>query len=143
MSDIVIKDAIYSWWTGPLAVNSSEDRATYLAYVDAGGTMGVMAIDADTGEQLRTELAQFEQDDHNAPAVHRMMDGRIVVFYARHNMDHLLRYRVSERPNDIREFGPEKSIESSASVTYIQALQTGGEELTVLWRSGSSLAGCW
>ena len=131
-------NAIYSWWTGPLAVNRYvQGEKTFLAYVDSEGTMGIMVWDQTTGTHERTELAQFEQDDHNAPAIAFMADGRVVVFYARHNKDHLLRYRISLEPESISAFGKEHTIESQGTVTYIQALAVTDTELTILWRSGS------
>ena len=46
----------------------------------------------------RSRLAQFEDDDHNNPALLAVAGKPLVCFYSRHDAEEGLRYRISTAP---------------------------------------------
>jgi hypothetical protein len=65
------------------------------------GDVEVTAFDLATGETSRFELHdRLELDDHDAPALVVLPDGRYLAVYSRHGSDRLVRSRVTTRPGD-------------------------------------------
>jgi len=60
----------------------------------------------------------LEADDHDAPALLVLPDGRLLAVYARHGTDKWIRYRITDKPDDPLAWGPEQHIERPAGVTY-------------------------
>lgn len=59
-------------------------------------------------------------DDHNAPALIKRRDGRILAIYCQHGRESRIYYRVSQEPGQLKAWGPERVFEASPSsrVTY-------------------------
>jgi BNR repeat-containing family member len=57
-------------------------------------------------------------NDHNSAALYVRRDGRYVAMYSLHDTDTLTRWRVSRRPGDAREWGPERYFDHRARTTY-------------------------
>jgi hypothetical protein len=57
-------------------------------------------------------------DDHISAALHVRQDGRYVAMYSLHDTDTITRWRVSRRPGDAREWGPERMFDHRARTTY-------------------------
>jgi hypothetical protein len=75
----------------------------------------------DLATQLRSIVVlheRLEVDDHNAPALLVLPDGRYLAAYTRHGSDRLSRFRRSTRPGDPLEWMPEVTFEHPATVTY-------------------------
>lgn len=130
-----VDDAAYNWWINPLAI--TKDSKTFISSVGSTGKMTITCFDHDTKTMERTEIADYEGDDHNAMSVNFMRDGRVIVMYARHNADSVVRARVSTRPYDITEFGAEVILQSSGGVTYVQSFDSGFDQyLRIIYRTG-------
>jgi hypothetical protein len=78
----------------------------------------------------------FEQDDHDAPGLLVLPDGRYLAAYSRHNVERKMFFRTSVRPGDPFEWGPEKAFETPGSdapafhgnnVTYANPICLPGE----------------
>ncbi len=80
------------------------------------GNVEVTAMDLETG---RTELfvlhKRLEADDHDAPALLVLPDGRVMAAYSRHNADRKIRYRVTLRPGDVGAWTTERFFKIKAS----------------------------
>jgi hypothetical protein len=112
-------DGVWTWFNGPRA--AVYDGKLYTGFMRANGDVGVGQLDAATRKYGETLLhAVMEVDDHDNPAVCALPDGRIACFYARHP-DPVLRFRISIRPGDISEFGPERTHALGESVSYANA----------------------
>ncbi|MBT2533428.1 BNR-4 repeat-containing protein [Arthrobacter sp. ISL-48] len=89
-----------------------------------GGNIEVAVLDLSTGEATVHVLhEQLESDDHNAPALLIRPDGRYVAMYAKHKTDNFSRWRISVRPHDASEWGPEGTFDwtelaAGRGVTY-------------------------
>lgn len=86
------------------------------------GDIELTTYDLVTGETSRFELHdQLELDDHDAPALAVLPDGRYLAVYARHGSDRSVRSRASIRPEDTTEWSPEwvhEVDEAENGVTY-------------------------
>jgi hypothetical protein len=73
-----------------------------------------------TGKSVTREINvhPFKPDDHNAGALLIRPDKRYLTVYAQHGGEPRMRYRISSRPGDITEWGPEMSAETGAKTTY-------------------------
>ncbi|MFF1881865.1 BNR-4 repeat-containing protein [Pseudarthrobacter sp. NPDC058196] len=74
-----------------------------------GGNIEVAVLDLATGDsQVHVVHRRLEPDDHNAPALLIRPDGRYLAMYAKHKTDNYSRWRISTRPHDASEWGPEE-----------------------------------
>lgn len=129
---MLLEDACWCWWTRPRATRVGD--ILWLGALDSHGQMYAASVDLKTGEQHRTILAGFEDDDHNNPALVAVEGKPLVAFYARHSEDRLLRYRVSKRPLDLSEWEPEQTLAIEGVTTYAE-VHPVGDELHVFTRS--------
>jgi hypothetical protein len=85
-----------------------------------GGNIEVTSVDlAGKAASVTTVLhAQLEDDDHDAPALLALGDGRILAVYSRHGTDRLVRFRISAHPGDATSWQPEGQFSREAPVTY-------------------------
>jgi hypothetical protein len=124
----LVANGAWSWFQDPRALHyvGAHDR-TYIGYVTSAGDVDVVSQDAGTATLVQTTLhAHFDADDHAAPGLVVLPDGRIAVFYTAHGGLQML-YRISTRPEDITDFGPEQVVVSSPVVrplVYRLALYT-------------------
>jgi hypothetical protein len=138
---IDLKNASYTWWTShAIRITNKKDR-TYIGFVDDIGQQGICAVDNETGDIERVILAKFEQDDHNPIGITYDDSYRIMVVYARHNLDNVHRYRLSNTPESL-DFGEEFTITSpgtSTVVTYSQ-VHKSTTGIHLFYRSASDKA---
>lgn len=99
---VLEQDAGWCWFHSPRAIIA--DDHLLIGSVASGhldesrrGSIEVLAHDLHTAETTVVCLASgHEVDDHNAPALWRRSDGRVLAAYARHGLDGLVRMRTSE-----------------------------------------------
>lgn len=126
----VVADSAWSWYMDPRVL--STDRATYFSSVHSSGDVQVTSVDHGTA-RLRHEVIQadFEPDDHNAPSLMELEDGRIVAFWNAHGTVPA-RYRVTLRSGDVTSFGPAVELTGSGledeGTTYTSIIQLRGAE---------------
>ena len=132
-------DGCYTWWTNALALRHVGKRdQTYLSYVNENGQMSLASFDHKTGEFAYNTLADYEKDDHNSAALTILPNGKILAVYARHSADKFIRWRISDRVEDITSFGEEQTIKSSSNVTYIQLHRISATEYRIFYRYATS-----
>lgn len=119
MTRTLATDGAWCWFQDPRAVRHVGDRdRTYTGWLSRGGDVVAASVDHDTGAVERTVLhADFEADDHDAPAVRVDADGHVTAFYTAHGGPDV-RYRRSVRPESVAEMGPERAVAPSAGHTY-------------------------
>lgn len=113
----------WSWFTVPIALHhQGRSNQTYISWLDREGKVWIGAYDHATSRFTPTVLAPLgEVDDHDVAAILLRADGRLSVFYTKHNRDAFLRYRVSTHPEDSRSWEAEQSLPTpSGTVTYAQ-----------------------
>ena len=121
------QDVMYSWWTSPLLINSG--NVNYYGFTTSQGYIGVAKYDKNTNSTTQNYLAQPydkgkpEIDDHNAPAVYKLPDNRILAaFSSGHAKDNKMHIRISNKADDITSFGEDIVLNSNGNTTYAQIL---------------------
>jgi BNR repeat-containing family member len=83
------------------------------------GNVELATWDLKSGRVGRAVLhEQLEDDDHNAPALYVRQDGRLLAVYGKHGSDPLQRWRISQSPGDVLQFGPEQTLEHPVGYCY-------------------------
>jgi hypothetical protein len=115
----IMNNADWCWFSEPRVIHfSGVHDSTYFGYVTNAGTINAGQYDHETKTLKTFTLGTFEPDDHNNPAIDVLRDGKIIVFYSRHNLDNSLRYRISSAPEDITTLGAERVLTTSGLTTY-------------------------
>ena len=104
------------------------------------GDIDVLALDDPTGTVYQTVLhPDLVADDHAAPGLEVLPDGRIAVFYAGH-VGNAMYYRVSTNPEDVTSFGPEQTVPVNVlgpyGFTYANPIYLSAEHRTYLFFRG-------
>ncbi len=135
----------WSWFGDPRGVHHvGAYRRTYLGWVDGRGTVKVASFDHNT--RLRTTAVlrwRLDDNDHANPSLHVLPGGKLMVFYNKH-AGPAMYYRISTRPEDVRAWGPEKTIPTNTAgrdkgYSYPNPIQLSGEgnRLWLFWRGGN------
>jgi hypothetical protein len=140
----LLSDGAWCWFQDPRAVHyvGVHDR-TYIGYVTSRGDIDVASQDALTSKLTRTTLHPLLQaDDHAAPGLSVLPDGRIAAFYSKHGGTQML-YRISLHPEDISSFGPEQTVPTNTTngglYTYGNPVYLSAEHrLYLFFRSGDN-----
>ncbi|MFO1055086.1 MAG: BNR-4 repeat-containing protein [Planctomycetota bacterium] len=88
--------------------------------------LSVLDLDAHTVERVVLHRA-LEDDDHDAPALLRLPDGRYLAAFSRHGADRLMRWRISTAPGDPLHWGEEQQLDVGAPCTYHNLFLLGAE----------------
>lgn len=111
-------------------------------WVKSDGTIEIGAWDQRTGRVETHALhPQFERDDHDAPALLLLPDGRVAAFYSLHARGDM-RLRVTMKPADISGWAPERELGFNApergqrGTTYANPVLLTGEAnaIYLFWR---------
>lgn len=145
----LIEDMAWCWWTRPRATRIGSH--IYFAALDHAGGMIAARYELGSGAVERARLAQFEDDDHNNPALLAVAGKPLVCFYSRHDAEEGLRYRISTAPLSLEGWGPEQILTFGGSTTYAQVHEVGGvmhlftrvNETRWGWRMSSDWARSW
>jgi hypothetical protein len=99
-----------------------------LAGVSSDGDVTVTAHEIATGETRVAVLHErLQADDHNAPALFVLPDGRYVAAYSMHGDDNYTRWRVTARAGDPSEWFPERVFDNGAGTTYSNLFRMADE----------------
>jgi hypothetical protein len=146
--DLTLGDGGWSWFGDPRAVTyAGEHTRTFVGWVGRGGDITVSSYDHGTHASAQSVLhPALQKDDHASPSIQVRPDGRLAVFYSKHNGATLF-YRVSVDPEDVSAWGPEQSVPTNAPVeagaasrgyTYPNPVRLTGEAATYLFWRGAS-----
>ncbi len=123
---ILVEDVAWCWWTQPRATLVGD--LLYVGGIDSNGGIFAATRRLRDGTVRKTVLAQLESDDHNNPALVVETGRPPLAFYARHDADNALRYRIGERPLDITDsWEAERALAFDGITTYAQAHAVGHE----------------
>lgn len=115
-----------SWWSLP--------RARELAgVVYTGGVTSAGDIIAASSDGVSFTLGTWEDDDHNTPAVLVESGKPPIVFYTRHNVDSVMRYRKGTVGGGLASLGSEQTITLNDIATYVQAYRVPGTDRIVFF----------
>ena len=122
--EVRIKRANTDWWIHEKAMVGA-NGLTYIAYVTDMGEVHVKEFDAKCSRTPSRDVRLCRlncnySDEHNAPSMCILENGKILIVYTGHATTHALKYRITERPYDIFSFGPEQTLPYAESVTYAQ-----------------------
>ena len=140
----LVADGAWCWFQDPRALHyvGAHDR-TYIGYVNSHGDVEIVSQDAGTAALRHTTLhAAFQADDHAAPGLVALPDGRIAVFYAAHTGKQMI-YRISQHAEDITAFGRELTVATNTGTTgwytYANPIYLSAERrLYLFFRGGDS-----
>jgi hypothetical protein len=102
-------DGFWSWYMDERAVIDAAGGKLLIGSVSSSpvrypmgrptGGVDVVAFDLATGNRTRSQLSDIDEDDHNAPGITILPDGRYLAMYSNHGNtsmgDYLSRYRLS------------------------------------------------
>jgi hypothetical protein len=130
--DTLTPDGAWCWFADPRALYfEGEKEQTYFSWVTNAGDIVIAAYDHTTGVfQQNTLSEKLQADDHANPAIFIRPDRRVILFYSKH-FDTVMRYRISVNPEDISQFGEEKTFGNN--VTYPYPFQVGSD-IVILYR---------
>jgi hypothetical protein len=84
-----------------------------------GGDIDIVSFDLASHETSRFVLnAGLQSDDHNAPAIITLPNGRYLASYSKHSSDRSLRSRISLLAGDISNWSEETVIQGTGVVAY-------------------------
>ena len=125
--EVRIKRANTDWWINEKAIVAA-NGLTYIAYVTDMGEIHIKELDAKCSRTPSRDICLCRMnctysDEHNAPSLCILENGRIMVTYTGHAQTHTLSYRITEKPYDIMSFGKEHSLIYENNVTYAQVFE--------------------
>lgn len=126
----------WCWFQDPRAVYA--DGRTYAGYVTSGGDVAVSAYDHRRNELRRAIIAhRFQRDDHVAPALHVLPDGRLMAIFSAHRGQNMY-LRTTRRPHDVTSWDDTRALGTNApgfeTYTYANPVSAGGR-LFLFWRA--------
>lgn len=131
-----VLDAITEWWTYPVATDIG-DRVVGGA-ISSTGDILVWQHEHDTDATTRVVVGSGAVDDHNCPAVWARPGRRTLVIWHQHNLDQLLRVKVSDVEGSLGSLAAAPVLEvdigglcSYAQIHRVEHLSTAGAD--VFW----------
>ena len=141
--EVRIKRANTDWWINEKSIVGM-NGLTYIAYMTDMGEIHVKEFDAKCSNSISRDvyLCRMNRnyaDEHNAPSMCILENGKIMVAYTGHAVTGGIRYRITEKPYDIMSFGEERILTYDGSVTYAQLFEnTQKHELWLFTRVNST-----
>lgn len=125
--ELRIKRANTDWWINETSIVGA-NGLTYIAYMTDTGEIHLKEIDAKCSRNISRDVCICRlncnyADEHNAPSMCILENGKIIIAYTGHAATYGLKYRITEKPYDIFSFGPEKNLSYDGSVTYAQLFE--------------------
>jgi len=109
----------YSWWVYPNILK--HNNKTYMTYVNNAGETIIASYDHEgAGKQSCVLQIDTVSDEHNTGAIAVMDDDKIIVAYAKHNKENIIRIKISKYPNNIEYFEDAIELSTSGKVSYAQ-----------------------
>ncbi len=137
----VAKEGAWCWFADPRAIHyENEDgtvNKTFIGYIDIHGNIKATQYDFLTNQTQEVLIRSwFQPDDHDNPTFLILPDERVMVFYSRHTDEPCFYYRVSNKPGDITDLGPELKIQTEYNTTYPSPfiLSDDPEHFYICWR---------
>lgn len=131
-------DGAWCWFSDPRAVYyKGEAEKMYVAWTTSKGDIVVGTYDYATGEKKeKIVYANFQVDDHTNPSILFMPDGRLMLFFTKHNGT--IYYTKSKKPEDITSFESVKEKDMGRMLCYTNPVMLSEENnrIYVFFRGG-------
>lgn len=114
----IIEDGAWCWFSDPRSVfYSGTHKGVYTGYVTAKGDVMISLQDQQTHEiEYKMIYPGLQADDHVNPSLLFLPDGRLMVFFTRHNGT--IYYTTSKQPEDISSFEAIDSLDLGNMLCY-------------------------
>lgn len=128
----------WCWFGDPRAVHSG--GRTFVGWVDPRAQVTVASYGPE-GVRKGVIATNTRVDDHDAPSLLVLPDGRLMVFHSHHD-DSPMRFRVSARPLDVSSWGPARTVPTNTpgpmGFTYPNPIWLQSESrIYLFWRGGN------
>lgn len=130
MRNILERDAAWCWFQDPRSIYFQ--GKTYFSWVKQNGDVGVCAL-GPSGYATGTLKAALQYDDHAAPALLGMPDGKVAAFYSAHGGSKMY-YRKTVSVGGVSSWGTEQYLPfgaptepNSYGYTYANPIYLSGE----------------
>jgi hypothetical protein len=129
---VLNNNAAWCWYQDPRVIMDKTNGTLLVGSVAAAegpdgkdrvGDIDLTACTIDTGKCRQAVLHHnlIPPDDHDCPALLIRPDGRYLAAYSRHNQDSITYYRISVRPHDSSEWGPEQTFDWQETLAAVDA----------------------
>ena len=123
---ITLGDGAWCWFSDPRAVYDDASGLLFFGRTSSEGNIVVATYNYQTGKIDSTILVRhFQRDDHTAPSLLFLPDGRLMVFFTRHNGGFY--YTTSLKPGDITAFDPVKNVNVGKMMCYTNPVMLSEE----------------
>ena len=134
----VVDDGAWCWFSDPRAVHykGSFDR-TYIGSVSSNGDITITAYDHNSGKtEHKVVFEKFQRDDHVVPSLLFLPDGKLMIFFTRHNGT--MYYTKTLKPEDISEWEEVSSLDMGKMLSYSNPVMLKKEKnrIYVFFRGG-------
>jgi len=135
----ISKNGAWCWFQDPRAIYvEGRHRRTFAGWVTNDGRLQVGSYDHDSGKIDRVTIKEnWGTDDHNVNSFLVLPDRRIMIFYTRHNKPGIFS-KITLRSENIKTWGSEINISSSAGITYSHPVYLSSEKQYYLFWRGPS-----
>ncbi|MEN8124190.1 MAG: glycoside hydrolase family 88 protein [Bacteroidota bacterium] len=134
----VAKDGAWCWFSDPRSVYyEGIHERTYTAFVNSVGDIMISFVDHKSNEKATHVLyKEFQADDHVNPSILFLPDGRLMVFFTKHNG--MLYRTTSKMPEDISAFDKIDSLDLGSKMCYTNPIILSEENnrIYVFFRGG-------
>ncbi len=134
----LIEDGAWCWFSDPRAVHYKgvHDR-TYIGTVSKKGDITISTYDNENREvDHHIVVSKFQADDHVVPSLLFLPDGRLMIFFTKHNGG--LYYTSTNKPEDISQWQEVKKLDMGSLLSYSNPvmLSEEGNRIYVFFRGG-------
>lgn len=116
-NDTLTPDGAWCWFADPRAIYyKGIKEQTYFSWITKNGDVEIASYNHRTQEYIKKTLfSKLEVDDHDNPTLFFREDGRLIVFFSKHNGITMHRV-ISQNPEDITSWGSDYLF--GVNVTY-------------------------
>lgn len=147
-SAVLFETGAWCWFADPRAIRHVNNVLgidyTYIGAIDYKGQIKVAQYNNITKAEYTKTIAEgFERDDHDNPTFTTLPDGRVIVFYMKHDTDGILHYRITDKTGNLETLRAEKTIDvtngtdsmrTRGSYPSVFVLKDQPDKLYLLWR---------
>lgn len=134
----IAEDGAWCWFSDPRAVYfQGETEKMFCGWTSSKGDIVVGSYNYKTGEKEEKVIySKLQVDDHTNPSILFLPDGRLMLFFTKHNGT--LYYTTSINPEDISSFEEIKEKEMGSMLCYTNPVMLSEEDnrIYVFFRGG-------
>lgn len=114
----ITKDGSWCWFSDPRSVYyKGIYERTYTGFVTSQGDIVISSVDHQSDKKMTNVIyPKLQVDDHDNPSILFLPDGRLMVFFTKHNGT--LYYTTSMKPEDISTFESLDSLDLGSRLCY-------------------------